>query len=625
MLNRYLVIALALLLGATSLSAVAQNKKRIERAADLPRFSYPVSGNLEQVVRDDAAFAKLAATVRRDTESVLSQYDIADKSAERQLLGVLVMLDFLEGKYDEALRRTAQIRTLQEKPADKLLYGIQMRAMVAAKQTGKSAPDVYRQAIAAQIGAELKTMPYAVIANDVKSSKGRTETAGESLILGGVREVLQPTVDKTGALSSELVPRLIGARYGLQVQLPLKQTLIDVYSAYLNANKLDKPDIWAARNVDLPVGQDYTPVAIAVWDSGVDSALFRERMVLDASGKPALMAFDKWANPTTGELFPIPAELQSKLPKMKSRSKGLSDLRSNIDSPEASEIKQYLSNLGATEYKSAIEEISLVGNYEHGTHVAGIAMAGNPYARLAIARIAFNEKLLPEPCPSRELTDKESRNAQAYVEFLKKNGVRVVNMSWGGTVLDVEGALEQCGMGKTQDERKAMARELFDIEKASLTKAFASAPDILFVTSAGNSNQDASFAEAIPSGIVLPNLITVGAVDQAGDEASFTSYGPTVAVHANGYQVESVIPGGERVALSGTSMSTPQVTNLAAKLLAVFPKLTPVQLINIIRDTAERTTDGRRILMHPARAMAVAARTAYGAGAKRGGAALMAG
>ena len=291
---------MALLLGVTSLSAVAQNKKRIVRAADLPRFSYPVSGNLEQVVRDDAAFAKLAATVRRDTESVLSQYDIADKSAERQLLGLLVMLDFLEGKYDEALRRTAQIRTLQEKPADKLLYGIQMRAMVAAKQTGKSAPDVYRQAIAAQIGAELKTMPYAVIANDVKSSKGRTETAGESLILGGVREVLQPTVDKTGALSSELVPRLIGARYGLQVQLPLKQTLIDVYSAYLNANKLDKPDIWAARNVDLPVGQDYTPVPIAVWDSGVDSALFRERMVLDASGKPALIAFDIKVNVGVG-------------------------------------------------------------------------------------------------------------------------------------------------------------------------------------------------------------------------------------------------------------------------------------------------------------------------------------
>ena len=179
-------------------------------------------------------------------------------------------------------------------------------------------------------------------------------------------------------------------------------------------------------------------------------------------------------------------------------------------------------------------------------------------------------------------------------------------MSWGGTLLDVEGALEECGMGKTSDERKALARELFNLEKTSLTKAFASAPEILFVTASGNSNQDASFAEAIPAGIMLPNLITVGAVDLAGDEASFTSYGPTVVVHANGYQVDSFIPGGDRVALSGTSMATPHVANLAAKMLVVNPKLSPPKVIAIIRETAEKTADGRRILVNPSKAMAAA-------------------
>ena len=89
--------------------------------------------------------------------------------------------------------------------------------------------------------------------------------------------------------------------------------------------------------------------------------------------------------------------------------------------------------------------------------------------------------------------------------------------------------------------------------------AFKSAPGILFVAAAGNSNEDSTFAEAIPADIVLPNLLTVGAVDKAGDEAPFTSYGPTVKVHANGYQVESYLPGGDRVALSGTSMASPQV------------------------------------------------------------------
>jgi subtilisin family serine protease len=179
-------------------------------------------------------------------------------------------------------------------------------------------------------------------------------------------------------------------------------------------------------------------------------------------------------------------------------------------------------------------------------------------------------------------------------------------MSWGGSVKGIEEDLEVCGVGKSPEERKAMAREMFEIQKDGLTKAFASAPDILFITAAGNSNQDASFVEDIPAGIVLPNLMTVGAVDRAGDEASFTSYGPTVVAHANGYQVESVIPGGEKLAESGTSMASPNVANLAAKILAVNPKLTPAQVIALVRETADRTGDGRRVLINPKKAVAAA-------------------
>ena len=105
---------------------------------------------------------------------------------------------------------------------------------------------------------------------------------------------------------------------------------------------------------------------------------------------------------------------------------------------------------------------------------------------------------------------------------------------------------------------------------------------------------------------MLPNLITVGAVDKSGDEASFTSYGPTVVVHANGYLVESVIPGGDRIPESGTSMAAPQVTNLAAKVLAVNPKLSPPQVVALIREHAERTADGRRALIDAARTLAAA-------------------
>ena len=599
------LLTLVLALGLSTV-AFAQGKPRIEKAADLPRFTYKIDGSVEDIIRDDEKFRRFAADVRRDAESVLAGYQIDDRATLRQIEGELTQLDFLEGNLDSALRRAARVKELQEKPADKLMSGLQLRAMVGAQRSaGNRTSDAYRTEVGRLIDADLAKMPYEVVQNEVKEAKAAAEIVSEALTLGYARTVVQPTVDKAGALSSDLAPVLVNARYRLTASLPLKATLVNTYGRYLAAHKVDKPDIWAARDMQLKPGNSYSTVNVAVWDGGVDTALFADRLVKDGSDA-AVIAFDRYAKPATGPLQPIPAELQSRIPRMKSRLKGFSDLQSNIDSPEASEVKQYLSTLKPDEYKPAFEELGLAGNWMHGTHVAGITMAGNPYARLVVGRIEFDWHMLPDPCPTRELAERDARNQQAYVDFFKQHTVRVVNMSWGGSVKGFEEQLELCNIGKTPDERKKIAREYFEIQKAALTKAFESAPDVLFITAAGNSDEDASFIEDIPAGIVLPNLMTVGAVDKAGDEASFTSYGPTVVVHANGYQVESVIPGGDKLAESGTSMASPQVANLAAKILAVNPKLKPADVIKLIRDTADKTSDGRRTLVNPRKAILAA-------------------
>ncbi len=585
--------------------AYAQQRPKIEKAADLPRFTYKIDGRVEDIVRDAAKFKPFAAEVRRDTESVLAKYQIDDRATLRQLEGELALIDYLDGRYGEALKRAAHIQELHDKPAERLLSGMQLRAMVDARlKEGNDTSEAYRNEVGRLIAADLAKMPYALVQNEIKEAKASAEIASEALMLGYVRNVIQPTVDKTGSLSSDLAPVIINARFRLVATLPLKDTLADTYGAYLAAHHVDKPDIWASRDVTLPPGEPYSHVNIGIWDSGVDLSLFPGQVVMDA-GKPAVIAFDRYSEPAKGELQPIPSDLKGRISQMKARLKGFSDLQSNIESPEATELKKYLSTLKSDEYKSTIEELDLSGNWMHGTHVAGIALAGNPYARLVVGRIEFDWHLLPDPCPSKALAERDARNSQTYVDFFKRNHVRVVNMSWGGSVKGVEEALEMCNMGRTPAERKAMARELFEIQKNALARAFASAPDILFVTAAGNSDQNASFAEDIPADISLPNLITVGAVDKAGDEASFTSYGPTVVVDANGYQVESVIPGGEKIAESGTSMASPQVANLAAKMLAVDPHLTPPQIIAAIRATATTTADGRRNLIDPRKALAM--------------------
>ncbi len=585
--------------------SVAAEKQRIEKESDLPRFSYKISEPLEKIVKDKTLFAKTTVKIRADMEGVLEKYEIADKASHRQYLESLMLLDFLLENYDEALVKSEKVRALEEKPADKLLAALRLRAMVAAvKKTGSLNTPEYFELVKQFIDKEISAYSYTVIANDIKSMKASAEVIGEGRLLGGVKDVLQKTVDKNGGnLSSDLAEVLINVRYSLETALPLKKTLIATYGAYLDRNKIEKADIWAARNIALSATGNYQPVNVAVWDSGVDGKLFPKQLLTDASGKLASIAFDLESKPSKDALYPIPKGLTKELPMLLSRTKGFSDLQSNVDSSEASEVKQLLSSLKSEQFQPTMEKLGLVGNFVHGTHVAGIAVDGNPWARLVNARISFDYKLQPNPCPSLALSKRGALAHQAYVDFFKKNKVRVVNMSWGGSVKGGESSLESCGIGKTTEERQKLARTYFEIEKKALIKAFSSAPEILFITAAGNSNSDSSFGEFIPSSIVLPNLLTVGAVDKAGDEAPFTSYGPTVKVHANGYQVESYLPGGSRVALSGTSMASPNVANLAAKILAVKPSLKPQEVIAIIQDTAEETSDGRRKLINPIKAV----------------------
>jgi subtilisin family serine protease len=229
--------------------------------------------------------------------------------------------------------------------------------------------------------------------------------------------------------------------------------------------------------------------------------------------------------------------------------------------------------------------------WSHGTHVAGIALRGNPAARLLVARDGTDQYKIPPHAPSLERAPKEAQSMREVIEYFRQHGVRVVNMSWGFAPEFFERDLEANNVGGSTEARRKLARQIHDIGARVLHDAMATASDILFVVAAGNWDADNKFGDFVPAAWDLPNMITAGAVDRGGDEAAFTSYGK-VDLYANGYEVPSRVPGGATVPLSGTSMAAPQVVNLAAKLLALKPSLTVTELRRAIVDAADEKTIG---------------------------------
>ena len=597
---------LALLLIAIPAFAQAA-KQKITRAADLPQFQYPINGKVEDLVKSEEAFRPFAIEVRKNVESILRDYEIADPSAKRALLKILVALDVLEKRDKNARERLAEIKALEEKPAAKALSGLVENAVLDARRDGVDRnSQTYHQAISAAIKRSLDSLSFDLVQNDLKSQKSSAELLTESLIVGMIQARFNPIVEKTGGLSSALAHNLPELRVTLTEGIPIKNSVTEAIGAYLTAHAKEKKDIWAEREVILDPRQNYQTVNVAVWDGGVDLTIFKNQVATDASGQPAVLAYDINSQKSTGNLYPLNAQQSQRYVEGKKKLKGMSDMDANVDSSEAAELRQTLAKLKPDEVRPFLEDLQFYSNYAHGSHVAGILTSGNPYTRLVTGRLTFEWKIIPDPCPSQAIFKRIASSMHDYIDFFKRNKVRVVNMSWGATVRAIEDRMEKCAVGKDIEERKKMAREGYELWKSALEKSINSAPGILFVASAGNRNSDSSFNEAIPASLRLPNLLAVGAVDKSGDEASFTSYGPTVVVHANGFEVESYIPGGDRIKFSGTSMAAPNVANLAAKILVVNPRLSAPQIIDIIRATAEKTTDGRRNLINPKKAIAAA-------------------
>ncbi|HEV2880388.1 MAG TPA: S8 family serine peptidase [Pyrinomonadaceae bacterium] len=605
--------------------ASAQTPKRsVTSAAELPRFVYDVPEKLIDLLNDEAAYKTFAVKVRADLEGVLRDYEIKDETTLKQIYKTLAYLDMQEGKLDSVLERIRLISELESKPELKLyplnLFEIEAIAK-AQKQSGTTNGTNYQHAFRRILTEMFGRLP-ASFYEKIKLVKTSADFLDDKLVPFIIESDIAPKAKKNGnKLSGDLASQVIEAQLLGRFFVPLADDMRQAADAYLVTHKApEKVNVWTNRVVTLTDKQKLTPVVVAVWDTGVDPTVFPNQMFVNpqekANGK------DNDGNGFAADIYGIGFDEQGQYapaplfaPKeadLKQFSEWIKEQRvseqfiAGVETEETRALKLKMQTATAEQGLEQQRLYNLFSNYSHGTAVAGVAVAGNPAARILNARSTWRDQ---SGQPDSIHTDEQwarafAASVKAFVAYFKKHNVRVVNMSWSMTRIGIERNLEMYEPKTSAAERKIAAGKNFAIIKTALLEAFRHAPKILFVVSAGNKNSDADFDEAIPASLELPNLITIGSVDESGAAANSTSFGKTVTLYAQGVHVEAPNPGGEKLKFNGTSAAAPQVANLAAKLFALNPKLTVSQAIQLIRGGADISSSDKRLkLINPKRSV----------------------
>jgi subtilisin family serine protease len=201
---------------------------------------------------------------------------------------------------------------------------------------------------------------------------------------------------------------------------------------------------------------------------------------------------------------------------------------------------------------------------DHGTHVSGIIGAVRDNS-IGIKGVADHVRIMAvRVVPDGDERDKDVANG---IRYATDNGARVINMSFG--------------KGYSWDKSL-----VDDAVKYAMSK------DVLIVHAAGNDGSDLEKEKNYPVRIYADSSgsanawIEVGASGFTDDStlvASFSNFGRSlVDVFAPGVNIYSTTPGSHYANHDGTSMAAPVVTGLAALIREYYPKLTAVQVKDII-------------------------------------------
>jgi subtilisin family serine protease len=386
----------------------------------------------------------------------------------------------------------------------------------------------------------------------------RLEVLEPRALLSGTPYGPQPSVvEAVASPSSELF-----VRFAATAPAALTQAELDAVGAQLIRSFPDGPDLVALapgadRSAALVTLKAESDVLYAEADGTIQAAAvypndpyFPLQWGLNNTSDVDIDAPQAWSV-TTGNPATIVAVLDTGIDLTNS------DLAGKVwVNPNASGSDGYPGDVLGWNFVSNTSNVQ--DNNGHGSNVAGI-LAGACNNGIGITGVNWNARLMDV-----KVLDAAGNGttvaAVSGIYYAVQHGARVINASWGGS-----------------EYSQAMVDAI----------NYANANNVVFVTAAGNNSANNDVVPTYPASYRLPNELVVAAVDQYGNLASYSNYGPTtVDLAAPGSNIWSTVVGGYAY-YTGTSMATPYVSGVVSLVEGLHPNLTAAELVYLVRATTK--------------------------------------
>jgi subtilisin family serine protease len=201
--------------------------------------------------------------------------------------------------------------------------------------------------------------------------------------------------------------------------------------------------------------------------------------------------------------------------------------------------------------------------FQHSTPVSGLLAATR---NNAVGIDGYSNYIKIMPVVMVAYGDEHDEDVAKAIKYAVDNGAQIINMSWG----------------KYYSTKKELVKEAFK---------YAENNNVLLVSGSGNDSKNTDVERNYPTDFydekeVTDNFINVGGITHKMDStlvSSFSNYGVAqVDIMAPASAIYSSDPDNTYSSSDGTSFASPMVAGTAALLKSYFPKLTAVQLKEII-------------------------------------------